>query len=73
MVASVPAWKWWHPVPLLHVFGVGLVAQIVCIIPVVALRELSGWNIPTAGAGGAGGLLMFFWVRHLAKKRLERS
>lgn len=73
MVDSVPAWKWWHPVPLLHVLGIGVVAQLLCIVPLVALRAVTGWDIPMAGAGGGGGLIMFFWVRHLAKKRLAGS
>ncbi len=72
MTESVPAWKWWHPVPFLHVIGIAFVAQIACILPLVALRTVTGWDIPVAGAGGAGGLVMFFWVRHLAKKKLER-
>jgi hypothetical protein len=70
MADKVPRWKWWYPVPFWKVLLISLAAQLLCIIPLVALRALTGWNFPMAGAAGAGGLLMFFWVRSVAKKTL---
>lgn len=67
---TVPAWKFWHPLPLWQVFAIGLVLQIVCTVPVVALREGLGLGVPTwVGSGLAGGLL-FVAVRAMARRRL---
>jgi hypothetical protein len=69
---SVPTWKFWHPLPLWQVFVIALIAQLVCIMPIVALRELLGVRVPEWIASGAAGLLMFVVVRIMAQRKLRQ-
>jgi hypothetical protein len=62
MTESIPAWKFWHPLPLWQVFAIGFVAQLACIIPIVALREGLGLGIPEWVGGGVPLILI---MRHV--------
>lgn len=73
MSETVPAWKFWHPLPFWHVIAIGFVTQIIATIPVIALRELAGLDLDGAIGGGLGGLLMFLVVRWLARRRLAAA
>lgn len=73
MTESIPAWKFWHPLPLWQVFAIGFVAQLACIIPIVALREGLGLGIPEWVGSGLGGLLMYAGVRLLAQRKLQKG
>lgn len=69
---SVPAWKFWHPLPLWQVFAIGFVMQIVCIMPVVAMRELFGIRVPEWIGSGLAGMLMFVVVRRMVLRKLAQ-
>lgn len=67
----VPAWKFWHPLPLWQVLSIGLVLQIVCVVPLELVAGGLGLSIPSwIGSGIAGGL-MYVVVRYFASRRLE--
>ena len=68
---TVPAWKFWHPLPFWQVIAIGFVAQLVCTLPVVFLREGLGLGIPAWVGSGLGGGLMFVAVRAMAQRKLS--
>lgn len=70
---TVPAWKFWHPLPFWQVLVIGFVAQLVCTIPVVLLREGLGVPIPAWAGSGLGGGLMFVGVRAMARRKLSAA
>jgi hypothetical protein len=70
--AAVPTWKFWHPLPLWQVFLIAFVAQVVCIFPIIALRELAGIRVPEWIGSGLAGMLMVVTVRAMANRRLAR-
>ena len=49
---------------------IALLAEIACTMPIVALRELAGIDVPTAVGGGLGGAAMWLIVRWFAQRRL---
>ncbi len=63
----------WHPLPLWQVIAIGFVAQLVCQLIVVALREGLGLQLSGAAGGGAGGFLMVVVVMGLAKQKAARD
>ncbi|HMR08681.1 MAG TPA: hypothetical protein PKA88_23035, partial [Polyangiaceae bacterium] len=65
---GVPAWKFWHPLPLWHVFVILFIAQFVVAAPVVFIREVLGIGLPTASIGAGGGVLGYFIVMSRAQK-----
>ncbi len=70
---GVPAWKFWHPLPVWQVFVVFFIAQIVVAIPVVFVREVLGIGLPTASIGGGGGILGYFIITNRAQKAREAA
>jgi hypothetical protein len=70
MAEAVPPWKFWHPLPFWQVVVIAFVAQIVCIIPLVALNQLAGLAVPEWIASGIAGGVMFAAVRIFAQRRL---
>ena len=67
--APIPAWKFWHPLPLWKLFAAAIVLQFVCILPLVALREFTGINIPEYLTSGLAGGLTFVVVRMWAARQ----
>ena len=64
----VPAWKFWHPLPLWKALLVGALLQLVLVVPLEMLNGGLHLGIPTwIGTGIAGGLL-FPIVRWLANR-----
>jgi len=70
MSAPVPAWKFWHPLPFWQAVVIAFVAQLLGILPIVALREGLGIGVPVWVGNGLGGLLMWFGVRAFAQRKL---
>jgi len=73
MPETVPAWKFWHPLPFWQVLVVAFALEIVCTIPVVALREGLGVGIPTWVGAAIGGGLMVVVIRAIAQRRLTST
>lgn len=72
MSEVIPAWKFWHPLPFWQVVVIAFAMQLVCIIPLVALQESFGINVPAWIGSGIAGAGMFFAVRVFARRRLAR-
>lgn len=73
MSESIPAWKFWHPLPFWQVIAIAFVAQLACIIPIVALREGLGIGVPEWIGSGLGGLVMYGAVRAMAQRKLQKG
>lgn len=70
MTEPAPPWKFWHPLPFWHAVLIAFVAQIVCMLPVVALREVLHIPLPEWIGSALGGAAMFIVIRHFARRRL---
>lgn len=66
--SPVPPWKIWHPLSFVKVVAILFVAQIVCVIPIVALREGLGVPVPMWVGSGLAGLLGWVVIMMLAQR-----
>lgn len=61
----------WRPLSIWTVVLVFFIANIVCIVIVVALREGLGLGIPIAAAGGAGAVAALLILGNMVRKRRQ--
>lgn len=73
-MATPPSPTWfWHPLKIWEVLLIAFVAQLIGIMPIIALRELSHLDIPGWVGGGLGGLLMVIAVSAAARRRARTT
>lgn len=70
MTATVPPWKFWHPLPFWQVLVIGFVVQLVLVVPVEMLNGGLGLGIPVGVASGIAGVAMFVVIRMFAQRKL---
>ncbi len=72
MTDPAPTWKFWHPLSFWKVILIFFLAEIVCVFPVLVLREGLGIPVPMwVGFGLAGGLGAVA-TGFLARRQLNR-
>jgi hypothetical protein len=70
MTPAVPDWKFWHPLPLWQVFVIGVVTQLVIVVPVEMLNGGLKLGIPIWIPSGIAGVVMYLAIRKFAQRKL---